>query len=172
MLRRNRSRGSTVRRTTNNGGHHNGTGRSSSDRGVYERPESRPRHAVASQNYERYMNQAKDALSSGDRVQAEYYYQHADHFLRILNEYREQRDAQQANQAAAQQQNQGQQTARLESAQDIVAVAEVAVSAEPTNPELAVQEAVGADVVAPVKAPPRRQPRKPKPKVDAEKSEA
>ncbi|WP_010299149.1 DUF4167 domain-containing protein [Candidatus Odyssella thessalonicensis] len=90
MLRRNRSRGSAVRRSNNNNG-----GRPTSDRGVYERPESRPRYGVASQNYERYLNQAKEALSSGDRVQAEYYYQHADHFLRILNEYREQREAQQ-----------------------------------------------------------------------------
>jgi Domain of unknown function (DUF4167) len=84
MLRRNRSRGPVVRRSNSNGS------RPSSDRGVYERSESRPRYGVTLQSYERYLNQAKDALTSGDRVQAEYYYQHADHFLRILNEHREQ----------------------------------------------------------------------------------
>lgn len=35
---------------------------------------------------ERYMNMAQDALRSGDRVLAEYYFQHADHYLRVMNE--------------------------------------------------------------------------------------
>lgn len=39
----------------------------------------------AQTNREKYMNMAKDALSSGDRVESEYYLQHADHYLRIMN---------------------------------------------------------------------------------------
>ena len=42
------------------------------------------KNATASR--EKYMNMAKDALSSGDRVLAEYYFQHADHFFRVLSE--------------------------------------------------------------------------------------
>ncbi len=34
---------------------------------------------------EKYLGMAKDALSSGDRIMAENYYQHADHYLRIIN---------------------------------------------------------------------------------------
>ncbi len=146
MLRRNRSRGSTPRRNNNNG--HSNNGRSHGS-GVYERPESRPRYGVASQNYERYMNQAKDALSSGDRVQAEFFYQHADHFLRILNEYKEQQRAQQSQH------------------QEVPAEKEIA---ESTESEAPVTEANSE--AEPVKAPPRRQNRKPRVKTDAKEPSA
>lgn len=39
----------------------------------------------AQTNRDKYLGLAKDALSSGDRVESEYYLQHADHYLRILN---------------------------------------------------------------------------------------
>lgn len=35
---------------------------------------------------EKYMNQAREMLSQGDRVMAEYYYQHADHCYRMMVE--------------------------------------------------------------------------------------
>ena len=35
---------------------------------------------------EKYSNLAREALSSGDKILSENYYQHADHFLRILQE--------------------------------------------------------------------------------------
>lgn len=35
---------------------------------------------------EKYMGQARDALASGDRVMAEYFYQHADHCYRMMME--------------------------------------------------------------------------------------
>ena len=37
---------------------------------------------------EKYSNLAREALSNGDRILSENYYQHADHFLRILQEQR------------------------------------------------------------------------------------
>ena len=37
---------------------------------------------------EKYSNLAREALSSGDKMLSENYYQHADHFLRILQEQR------------------------------------------------------------------------------------
>lgn len=39
----------------------------------------------AQANREKYLALGKDALSAGDRVESEYYLQHADHYLRILN---------------------------------------------------------------------------------------
>ncbi|WP_051908313.1 DUF4167 domain-containing protein [Candidatus Odyssella acanthamoebae] len=150
MLRRNRSRGSTVRRSNNNGG------RPTSDRNVYERPESRPRYGVAAQNYERYLSQAKEALGFGDRVQAEYYYQHADHFLRILNEYREHREHQQANQSHSSMPSQG---------------GEEAVAEGNSVPEFALVEGnaplpESQPPVETAKVPPRRPGRRPRPKTE------
>jgi hypothetical protein len=49
---------------------------------------------TASQVYEKYLQLARDANSSGDRIQAENYLQHAEHYYRILM-------AAQAAQAAA-----------------------------------------------------------------------
>ncbi len=55
---------------------------------------------TAQQLFEKYLQLGRDATSVGDRVMAESYFQHAEHYFRILNAM---------NQAAAQQQgNQGQ----------------------------------------------------------------
>lgn len=35
--------------------------------------------------YDQYMQKAKDILRSGDRIEAENYYQHADHCFRMMN---------------------------------------------------------------------------------------
>ena len=35
---------------------------------------------------EKYNNLAREALSSGDKILSENYFQHADHFLRIIND--------------------------------------------------------------------------------------
>ena len=40
---------------------------------------------------EKYNNLAREALSSGDKILSENYFQHADHFTRILNEQESQR---------------------------------------------------------------------------------
>ena len=39
---------------------------------------------TASQVYEKYLQLARDANSSGDRIQAESYHQHAEHYFRIV----------------------------------------------------------------------------------------
>jgi hypothetical protein len=39
---------------------------------------------TASQVYEKYLQLARDSGSAGDRVQAENYFQHAEHYFRIL----------------------------------------------------------------------------------------
>ena len=40
----------------------------------------------ASKLIEKYNNLAREALASGDKIMSENYFQHADHFKRILNE--------------------------------------------------------------------------------------
>ena len=38
------------------------------------------------QQYNKYLKLAKDTFSSGDRIQAEYYYQFTDHYYRLMLE--------------------------------------------------------------------------------------
>ena len=45
----------------------------------------------ASKLIEKYSNLAREALSSGDKILSENYFQHADHFTRILNDQDSQR---------------------------------------------------------------------------------
>jgi Domain of unknown function (DUF4167) len=58
---------------------------------------------TAQQLFEKYLQLGRDATSSGDRVQAEGFFQHAEHYFRILNAM---------NQAAQQQGGQGHQQTR------------------------------------------------------------
>jgi len=39
------------------------------------------------QQYNKYLKLAKDTFSSGDRIQAEYYYQFTDHYYRLMVEF-------------------------------------------------------------------------------------
>jgi hypothetical protein len=57
---------------------------------------------TAQQLFEKYLQLGRDATSGGDRVMAESYFQHAEHYFRILNAM---------NQAAQQNQQNGQQHA-------------------------------------------------------------
>ena len=52
------------------------------------RPSGNPRHAGqnARNNYERYIAMAKDAATRGDPIEAENYYQHAEHYFRVMRE--------------------------------------------------------------------------------------
>lgn len=60
------------------GGNGNGIGRNNDNR----------IRGNAHQLMEKYKNLARDAASAGDRVLAEYYMQHADHYHRVLAEFR------------------------------------------------------------------------------------
>ena len=63
-------------------------------------PDMRMR-GTAQQLFEKYLQLGRDATSGGDRVMAEGYFQHAEHYFRILNAM---------NQAAQQNQQNGQQS--------------------------------------------------------------
>lgn len=62
---------------------------------------------TAQQLFEKYLQLGRDATGGGDRVMAESYFQHAEHYFRILNVMAQ---AQQAQQAGLQQGQQGGQT--------------------------------------------------------------
>tara|TARA_Y100000741_G_scaffold358609_1_gene338030 strand:+ start:1015 stop:1473 length:459 start_codon:yes stop_codon:yes gene_type:complete len=53
--------------------------------GGYSNGKNRNRGNV-SQLYQKYLKLAKEASSSGDRIQTEYYYQFADHYSRVMVE--------------------------------------------------------------------------------------
>ena len=51
----------------------------------------------ASKLIEKYSNLAREALSSGDKILSENYFQHADHFTRVLNDQDAQKKLNSAN---------------------------------------------------------------------------
>ena len=60
----------------------------------FQRKIPRRNNLNASKLIEKYNNLAREALSNGDKILSENYFQHADHFTRILNEqeaYKKQR---------------------------------------------------------------------------------
>jgi hypothetical protein len=65
-------------------------------------PEMRVR-GTAQQLYDKYQQMARDASSNGDRVTGEAYYQHAEHYFRIISAINQAQG--QPNQPAGQQQN-------------------------------------------------------------------
>ena len=60
------------------------TGGINSDSKNFHRPSFSRNGLKAEKLLEKYNNLAKEALSNGDQVLSESYYQHADHFLRVI----------------------------------------------------------------------------------------
>lgn len=56
---------------------------------------------TSQQLFEKYLQLGRDATSSGDRVMAESYFQHAEHYFRILNAMNQAAQAQQGGQPMA-----------------------------------------------------------------------
>lgn len=56
---------------------------------------------TASQVYEKYQALARDAMSAGDRVMAENYQQHGEHYYRILQSFQPQSSESDGNEASA-----------------------------------------------------------------------
>ena len=52
----------------------------------FKRKNSNRNNHNAAKLIEKYNNLAREALSSGDKILSENYFQHADHFLRIIND--------------------------------------------------------------------------------------
>jgi Domain of unknown function (DUF4167) len=81
------------------GGHNNGGGFNPNRTFDSSGPEIKIRGA-ASHVYEKYLQLARDANSGGDRVMAENYLQHAEHYYRIMAAQQAQLAQHQAQQAA------------------------------------------------------------------------
>jgi hypothetical protein len=95
-----RSRRGGRRPQHNNGGGHNTGGGFNPNRTFDSSgPEVKIRGS-ASHVYEKYLQLARDANSSGDRVMAENYLQHAEHYFRIMAAQQAQQAQYQAQQAA------------------------------------------------------------------------
>lgn len=78
-------------RNNNNNGRPSGNNRGGGDNG--NRIDNRAR-GNATQLLEKYKNMARDAQMAGDRVNAEYYLQFADHYFRVLADNRARQDEQ------------------------------------------------------------------------------
>lgn len=92
------------------GGSNGGSGGPGIGRVPGPRPDMGNRNEVrvrgnAVQLLEKYRQLARDVSQAGDRVTAEYYLQYADHYYRVVNEFRQRQD----EQRPPQQQNQRQQ---------------------------------------------------------------
>ena len=89
--------------------HSNGRGRSSHENGYMQvRPRSNSFPSIQTRNnfrqtqspeklFEKYNDLAKEAMSSGDKTLVENYLQHADHFVRIIEDKNKNRDQSQDN---------------------------------------------------------------------------
>ena len=88
------------------GGHNNGGGFNPNRAYDSNGPEVKIR-GTASHIYEKYLQLARDANGSGDRVMAENYLQHAEHYYRIMAAQAQAQAQYQQQQAAQQQQNNG-----------------------------------------------------------------
>lgn len=86
--------------------HHSGGGIPLNRNHVFDSngPEIRVR-GTAQQLFEKYLQLGRDATSSGDRVTAEAFFQHAEHYFRILNAMNQAQQQNQPNGQAPQQQH-------------------------------------------------------------------
>ena len=85
MMRQGSNSGRRPRGRTNRKQHGGGGGQSRTHTFDSNGPDGRVR-GNARQVYEKYLTLARDATSAGDRVAAEAYYQHAEHYFRILSD--------------------------------------------------------------------------------------
>jgi hypothetical protein len=90
--------------------HHSGGGVPLNRNHVFDSngPEIRIR-GTAQQLFEKYLQLGRDATSGGDRVTAEAFFQHAEHYFRILNAINQAQQQNQSNGQGGQQHSQGNQ---------------------------------------------------------------
>ncbi len=50
----------------------------------------KPKSANVKQNLDKYLGLAREAVATGDRIAAEGFYQHAEHYLRLINDFKAQ----------------------------------------------------------------------------------
>lgn len=55
-----------------------------------ESSDFKPKYSNVKQNLDKYLGLAREAVTTGDRITAESHYQHAEHYLRLINEIKAQ----------------------------------------------------------------------------------
>ena len=88
-FRNNNTRRSNFRRNERNfkiNGDRNKYNNNFSNNDTFQRKTSGRNNHNASKLIEKYNNLAREALSTGDKILSENYFQHADHFTRVLSE--------------------------------------------------------------------------------------
>lgn len=103
----------------------------------------------ASQIYDKYIGMAEDAKRNGDRVLVENLKQHAEHYLRIMNQQQAQRLERQAQQAQQQQQseelaNEAEETEAEENNNDDATVEDLTPKVEAEAPTMDTDDADAA----------------------------
>ncbi|GAB6966058.1 hypothetical protein JCM25156A_00950 [Komagataeibacter kakiaceti JCM 25156] len=131
---------------------------------------------TAQQLFEKYLQLGRDASSTGDRVMAEAYFQHAEHYFRILNamtqaaqqsqQERQERMAPRQQQPRPVDNRQPDTTPEEAAEQPAIAQHQPATEPEETAPQPSVAEAPEAPAAAPTPRPPRMPRRRTKPPVE------
>ena len=103
----------------------------------------------AHQVYEKYLAMARDAHSTGNRISAEGYYQHAEHYFRIMNDSTDP----QSGQRPQQQQQRQRENGHDREGQDGEQRAEPAQAADQAKPAEGADAVKAADTAAPAQAP-------------------
>lgn len=101
------------------GGHHNNNGQRRVNPRIQNFDSNGPDVRIRGTAYqinEKYVALARDAAAAGDRVLAESYLQHAEHYQRFINEMTEEQQQYQAQQQAHQQAQHGQHNAEMPAA--------------------------------------------------------
>ena len=94
---RNNNRRSRYRSNGDRNFKRNGENHSFTDNANFQRKSPGRNNQNASKLIEKYTDLAREALSKGDKILSENYFQHADHFIRIQDEKEKSRIAQNDN---------------------------------------------------------------------------
>lgn len=161
---RNKSRGRPAPRK--------GGGRSNNSSNQGNRSDNRPR-GNPKQLLEKYKTQARDALQAGDRIEAEKWFQYADHYQRVLNDMqanRAERDDERGRRGRGRR-NRNEEADTPETSEETAAegVAEEAAT-DPAESDQPVEVHPELDLAAEVAAEekPKRRTRKPRAEADGE----
>ncbi len=91
IIKKMRSRSHSRMKNSNGNATHEGLPNFDNQRNENHKNRSQNNGRNFQQLFDKYTNMAREALSSGDRVAAEFHYQYADHYLRLMNERQQQR---------------------------------------------------------------------------------
>lgn len=136
---------------------------------------------TAQQLFEKYLQLGRDASSTGDRVMAEAYFQHAEHYFRILNamtqaaqqsqQERQERMAPRQQQSRPADNRQNTDTTPEETPEQPAAQQQPAAEPPETAPQPSVAEAPEPAAAAPAPRPPRMPRRRTKPPIEKNNEE-